>query len=216
MNRRTLVVVGAIIAVVVGYLGYGAYKSREAQQTAMSGITDASARLREALTLEAGPAAPNRAQMVGKLDEHAATVDRAVQALKRVDASRHQALVDAADDYLITAREILKRQADTHRHRLAWNESWGALRQHIRNDNRTGAWVKQAVKVKERANQDFRNYLLAAEAFGKLVESLPASQKKIEPYVGGGAAIGDDILVKARGRVLNDAKRTAAQIDWRG
>ena len=213
---KIIVAVAALLAAMaLGYWGYGALKILEAQWTAVGGVKDASERLREALTIEAGPPAADRAQTVRKLDEHVAAVDRFLQKLKWVDASSDQALVDAADDYLLTAREILKRQADAHRYRLQWTESWQALREHMRNDDRTGAWVRQAVKARERANRDFRSYSIAARLFAKLLETLPASQKRIAPHFGPGVLIGNDLLAKARGRALQDAERAAVEMEWK-
>lgn len=215
MNSRTIgiAVTAAVVAAVLGYWGYGAHKSREAQRMALGQVADAAVRLREALTIEVGKSGADPAQIVQKLDEHAAAVDRGLQGLKRVDASNHQALVDAADDYLLTAREILKKQADSHRYRSMWMQSWQALREHLRHDTRTGAWVQQAVKARERANRDFRAYSMAAEALGKLLESFAASQKRVAPYVGTGALIADDLVASARARVAEDLQRATADMD---
>lgn len=215
MNNKTIgiAVAAAVVAAVLGYWGYGAHKSREAQRIALGQVTDAAVRLREALTIAGGRPEADPAQTVKRLDEHASAVDRGLQDLKRVDASSHQALVDAADDYLLTAREILKKQADSHRYRSMWTQSWQALRQHLRHDTRTGAWVQQAVKARERANRDFRGYSIAAEALGKLLESFPASQKRVAPYVGTEALIADDLVARARERVVGDLQRATAEMD---
>jgi exonuclease VII large subunit len=215
MNSRTIgiAVAAALVAAVLGYWGYGAHKTRAVQSTAVRQVTDAAVRLREALTILAGRPEGDAAQTVQKLDEHAAAVDHGLQELKRLGSSSHQALADAADDYLLTAREILKRQAESQRYRSLWRQSWQALRDHLRHDTRTGAWVQQAVKARERVNRDFRGYSMAAETLEKLLESLAASQKRIAPYTGAGSLIADGLVAKARGRVLDDLQRATAEMD---
>jgi len=208
-SSKTLViaVVAFVIAAGLGYWGYAALKKREGQKSVVAAVTDVSARLREALTIEAGP------QAASKLDEHAAAADRALQEIKRLDASANRALVDAADNYLLTAREILKRQSDRHRHGLALADSLQALRQHMRADNRTGTWVQEAVKARERVNKDYRGYGVAAEVLGKLLESLPATQKSIAPLVGGASMIPGDLIASASKRVQQEAQLAATEVE---
>lgn len=214
-DYRTLAtaVVAFVVATVLGYWGYGAFQKHAAQRTAVAQVTDAAARLREALTLEAGPPVADRARMVKTLDEYAAAVDKGLREVRRRDGSGNQALADAADDYLLTVREILKKQADTHRHRLQWDGSWQALLRHMRSDDHTGAWIGQAVKARERNNRDFRSYGISAEAFDKVLESFRSSQKKIAPHVGAGAWIGDDLLAKARARARKDFQQAATDME---
>jgi len=207
MANKTIVIAAAafVAAAGLGYWGYSAHKKREGQQSVAQAVTDVSARLREALTMEVSP------QTVGKLDEHAAVADRGLQAVKRLDTTLPRALVDAADNYLLTAREILKRQSDRHRHRLALADSQQALRQHMRADNRSGAWVQEAVKAKERVNRDYHGYSVAAEVLGKLLESFPATQKSMARLVAH-TQIPDDVIANATKRIQQDAQRVASQM----
>jgi len=212
-SRTFAIAVAALVVAALGYWVFGQYQQRETEKSAVALVTDAAERVRNALTVETGPPPANRTQVLKNLEESAAAVGGALQALKRLDAAGNRPLVDAADDYLLTTREILKKHAETQRHRLLWSESWQALREHMRRDNRTAAWVKEAVTARERAGRDFRSYSVAAEVLDKLLETLPASQKKIAPYVGQGILVGDDLLAKARGRVLEDAERAAANME---
>ena len=84
-SSRTIViaVAGLVVAAALGYWGYGAFKKREAQTTTMAGVTDAAARLREALTIEAGPPPTDRTQTITRLAGHVAAVDQALQEIKR-------------------------------------------------------------------------------------------------------------------------------------
>jgi hypothetical protein len=176
MNRTLIIAVATIVAAGLGYWGYGAHKKRELNQTAVAALADASARMREALSIEAAPIA-DRAQNTQKLEEHAAAMDRYLKGLQSLDTSRNRALADAADHYLFSVREILKKQVDSQRHRLLLADSLQALREHMRADNRTAAWVQQAVKAKERVNKDYRGYARAAEVLGQFIETFPGSRR---------------------------------------
>lgn len=214
-SSRTMVMaaVGLFVVAAVGYVGYSAFKTRELNKTSVAVLADSNARLREALSMEAAPPAADRAQIVRKLDEHAVAADRNLKEFKRLDAARNQVLADAADSYLLGAREILKKQADSQRYRLAFADGSRALREHMRSDNRTSAWVQQAVKVKERVNKDYRGYNLNAVALGQFLETLSAAQKTIAPYVGPSALIAEDLIARARKQVVEDTERTAAEME---
>jgi hypothetical protein len=150
---------------------------------------------------------------VRRLDEQTAAADRNLSALKGMDSSRQPALAEAADDYLLTGREVLKRVAGVQRYRLLLTESLQALTDHMRADDHSGAWVQQAVKARERANKDHRDLSLAADALDQLLKSLPDSQKKIAPYVEPSVLVEDAVISGARARSLEIAKQAAAEIE---
>jgi len=113
----------------------------------------------------------------------------------------------------VTAREILKKQADSHRYRLLLAESSQALRAHMRVDNHTRAWIQEAVKAKERVNRDYRGYNLNADLLDKLLGSFAASQKKIAPHAGRAILIEGSLVADARGRVQEDMKAVEAEFE---
>ncbi len=215
-RTRTLAIsaVALVVTVALIYWGYSAYKKkRDANQAVVALVTDTGVRLRDALGIETAPTTTDRARFLRKLDEHAATADHNLQRSKQVGAASDQALADAADDYLLTAREILKRHADSYRYRLLLAESTQALHGHMRADNRTGAWVQEAVKAKERVSKDYRGYSLAASTLDKLLESFAASQMKIVPYVEPRLLIQATLVAEARKRVQDDLRQTTAEIE---
>jgi len=211
-NRTIAIAVATLVAAGLGYWGYGALKKRELNQTTVAALTDASARMREALSIEAAPIA-DRAQTAQILEEHAAAMERHLKGLQSLDTSRDRALADAADHYLFSVREILRKQADSQRHRLLLADSLQSLREHMRADNRTSAWVQQAVKAKERVNKDYRGYARAAEALGQFIETYPASQARIAPYIVASALIPEELTEKARQSVLASARQAAAEVE---
>lgn len=212
-TRTIVIAVAALLAAAIGYQLFGPDPAREARRSAVASITDTAARLRAAFAIEAGPAPADRAETVKQLDEHAAAVDRRLAELKGMDAARDQALADAADYYVVTAREILKRQADSHRYRLLLAESYRALREHMRSGSRAASWVREAVKARQRVNQDFRGYSLAAGALDQMLESFDAAQKRIAPYVDASALVPESLVEDARARNRAELKRLTAEIE---
>ena len=214
-GSRTIAIaaVALLAAAALGYWLFGAHQAREARKSAVASIADTAARLRATLAIEAGPAPADRAQTVKQLDEHAAAVERHLAELKRMDAGRDQALADAADYYVVTAREILKRQADSHRYQLLLAESYQALRDHMRSGSRAGSWVKEAVRARERVSKDYRGYSLAAGALEQILRTLGPAQQKIAPYVEASVLIPESQVEDARARIQAELKRLTAEIE---
>lgn len=213
MKIVPVAVVALVFAAALGYWLFGAQQAREVRKNALASVTDTSARLREALAIETGPAPADRAETVRKLDGHATAVEKHLAALKGADAARDRALADAADYYVVTAREILKRLADSHRYRLLLAESYQALRDHMRSGSRAADWVKGAVKARERVNKDYRGYSLAADALDQILRTLGPAQQKIAPYVEASVLIPESLVEDARARIQAESTRLTAEIE---
>jgi hypothetical protein len=215
-SRKITIIVAvaaALVAAGVGYWAYRAYQHRELQKAVSALLKAGSSAMRDALRIEAAPATADRAPLVSRVEEHAATAERTLQGLQGLDGKRDRALVDAADDYLLSLREILKRQAASHRHHLLLLESGQALRHHFRSDDRSGAWVTAAVKLKERAERDHRDYRLAVSTYIQLLDRFPASQAKVASYLEPALLIDDATLAQARRGALEIEKQATAEIE---
>lgn len=212
---RTIAIAAAALAAVIalGYWGYGVYKKRALHNAVSAILKDAGGALRESLSLEPGPASADRLQLAKKLEEHAVAMDKSIGQLKRLPVERDFMLADDAENHLITLREIISKRASANRLYVLHSESLGALQDHMRADNRTGAWVKQAVLAKERAEKDFRDYRLAVATYGTLLGTLTSSQKRIAPYVESAALVDGELLAKARERAIETATQAAAEME---
>lgn len=213
MSRARLIVVALVVlaAAAAGWWGYGEHQKREQRKAVVALLADTTIQLKAGIAATAGGP-----EAVRKLDEQTAGADRNLATLKIMDASRQPALAEAADDYLLTARETLKRLAAVQRYRLLLAESLQALVDHMRADNHSGAWVQQAVKAHERAKKDHHDLELATGALDQLLQSLPASQKKIAPYVEPAALIDDGAIEAARARALDSLKQATADVEKTG
>ncbi len=194
-NLVTAVLVLAVAA--VGYLAYGTYRKSEAGNEGIALAGDTARRLQEALGADPGRASAETVQAMG---EHAAAASRNLDAMRRRNAAGKPELMDALDDFVLTGREILVRQDASHRFRRQFLASSQALRQHMRADNRTGAWVREAVQRKERVEKDYRDYAGAAEALDKLLESFPASVARLASRLKAAPLVDDKFIAEARKR----------------
>src|SRR5438093_1469195 len=188
VTRTTALGVAALmIASALGYWGISAYRKGQLQKAVTALVKDSSERLQAALAVETEAVHEDAARMVGKLDDQAQEVDKHVIELRGMSASPNRALVDAAEEYLLTVRQILRNQAASHRYRIQVSASERALRDHMRTANRrSGTWIKEALRAKDRMEKEYFDYRISVDAFGRLLESYPATRKKLALQVGAG------------------------------
>jgi len=203
-------VVALVVAAVLGYWAYGTHKRSGVGKEAMALAQETGRHLQEALSMD--PGRPS-AETVQAITEYAAAAGRNLETLKRLDAAGIQALMDALDDYLLTSREILGRQAAAYRYRRQLYASTQALRDHMRADNRTGAWVREAVQHKERVEKDYRDYAGAAEALDKLLESFPASVTRLASRSKTAPLVDEKLIAEARKRSSAALKQATDEVE---
>src|SRR6267378_267758 len=199
-----------VVASALGYWGVSAYRKGQLQKAVTALVKDSSERLQAALAVETGAVPEDTAQMVVKLDDQAQEVDKHVIELRGMSASPNRALVDAAEEYMLTVGQILRNQAGSHRYRIQVSASEKALRDHMRTANRrSGNWIKEAVRAKDRMEKEYFDYRISVDAFGRLLESYPATRKKLAQQVGAGLLVEEALAANARKRVLATSKRVA-------
>jgi hypothetical protein len=215
-DRRTRIAASAaatvLAAAVAGSWIHSTQKTRAFTGEISVRVADTSERIGSSFGRIAGPAADG-AGTVRRLDEHTAAVDGHRAALRALGAARNPGLADAADDYVLTAREILKRLADSERHHHALTDSLQHLREHMRAADRTGAWVTEAVRAREMMDRDYRHYSLAAQTLDTLLDAFPAAQSAIARHLGAGLLIDDGLVSEVRERTLAAARRAAGEVE---
>ena len=210
---KPLAIAGLILAVAAacGYWAYTLHSQSQLRKQAVALITSGSLQLGAGLEGAAGPAAGP--EKTAEIEARAAAVERAYSALRRLDAEALAELAAPADDYLLTGREILRRLAITHRAQINLAASSAALHDHMRSDRGHAAWPAAAVRLKERLDQDYRDYRLAAEALLPLLDSLPASQGRIDAALGRTTVIEPTLVAAVRAATLERNHRLAAQVE---
>jgi predicted negative regulator of RcsB-dependent stress response len=210
-SRRYLIAAVLLIAAVaLGYWAYGAKKKSDVGNTAVALAQQTARHLQEAF--DSDPARPS-SETIQAIGEYAAAAGRNLEALKRLDAAGNRPLVDALDDFLLTSREILTRQASSQRFRRQLSSSTQSLLDHMRMDNRTGAWVREAVDHKERVEKNYRDYQSAAEALDKLLASFPASLAKVASLSRAAPLVDAKLVEEARARSNAALKQATGEVE---
>jgi len=203
-----------VIASALGYWGVSAYRKGQLQRAVTALVQDSSERLQGALAVETEAVLDDTARMVRRLDDQAQEVDKHVIELRGMSASPNRALVDAAEEYMLTVRQILRNQAASHRYRIQVSASERALRDHMRTANRrSGNWIKEALRAKDRMEKEYFDYRISVDTFGRLLESYPATRKKLALQVGAGLLVEDAVAANARKRALATSKRVADDVE---
>jgi hypothetical protein len=202
-----------VIASALGYWGVSAYRKGQLQRAVTALVKDSSERLQGALAVET-EAVQDDARMVRGLDDQAQEVDKHVIELRGISASPNQALVDAAEEYMLTVRQILRNQAASHRYRIQVSASERALRDHMRTaGRRSGSWIQEALRAKDRMEKEYFDYRISVDAFGRLLESYPATRSKLALQVGAGLLVEEAVAANARKRALATSKRVADDVE---
>jgi hypothetical protein len=213
-TRSTALALAAlVVASALGYWAVSAYRKGQLQKAVTALVKDSSERLQAALAVETGAVPEDTAQMVVKLDDQAQEVDKHVIELRGMSASPNRALVDAAEEYMLTVRQILRNQAASHRYRIQMSASERALRDHMRTANRrSGTWIQEAVRAKDRMDKDYFDYRLSVEALERLLASYPGARKKMASQLSV-PLLADDTVAGARKRTLANSRRVADDVE---
>jgi len=198
--------------VALAYWGYATYAKKQLKEAVIELVKDSSDRLQAGFATVAG--GPSTDRTVTALDDLAQEVDKHVIELNRLSASRDRPLVDAAEEYILTIRQILRSQAASNRYYAQVAARDRALRDHMRTSSRRSrAWIDEALRMKDRLERDYFDYRMSAEALGRLLESLPEASRKLALHVGR-APLADEAAVKsASRRALENARRVADEVE---
>lgn len=203
--KRNATVFALIAAVLVlSVWVYKAYQKNTTRTAVLASVKDTGERLRAAIT--------STADAPVDYEAHARAVEAHAAALRGRDTSAVQALADAADDYLVTVREILKRRAAMQSSRESVEKSLQAFTEHMQSDRGRAAWTQQAVALRVPLERDQREYRIASESYVTLLESLPASQVKIAPYAGEAVLLDPKALKAAQASTLDALARTEENV----
>ena len=200
----------ALLAVsTLGYWALSAYRKSDLQKSVTVLVRDSSERMKAAFAIQT-----ETAQTVARLDDHAQEVDKQLIELRGLSAAPNRALVDAADEYLLTVRQILRNQAASHRYRVQMAASDKALRDHMRSSTRrTAPWIQEALRAKDRLEKDYLDYRLSVEAYDRLLESLPETSKRLAVHVGAASVADMAAVADARRRARESLKRAAGEVE---
>jgi hypothetical protein len=210
--RTALTILAALVVIALLWWSYADHDRRKLTATVMTLTQESGMRLGEGLRLAANPPAGEAEDTASRMEAHFAAVEKHLQKLRAIDTAPVRALAEAADDYVHAAREILRRQAAALRSGLAFAQSSRMLLEHMRADSGSGAWVSEAVRLKDIVEKDYAEHRAATETLAALLESFPAAQNRIAPHVESRLLLEQDLLEKLHRQALASAQQATAEI----
>jgi len=199
MGNRNIntVIIGAIVAVLIAglaYLAFVAVQKRSQQRQVKDLVVDTTQKLRQVLGSRTSP------DYVAPLDAN----------VKQARAPRDPRLTDAAEQYIIGAREIARRRVEVDRLTREAAASRQALAGHMAHaSQRNAAWLNEAVVLKKRVEEDHFNLGMELKALDQLLYTLPEAEKSLAPHVGRDALIDEGLRDAARKQTQDDMRRAA-------
>lgn len=205
MSKRNIIIGLAVlvIAIIVAGVAWNRHQTKQLQETTLSQIDNATRALRSAMAL---PPSTNAAEHARVVSAGTARVDQDLAALRDTNTSRVLLLAAGADGYLLTARELLRRQATMLQLRTRISDGIIAFRTHLTTGSRAAAdWTTEAVRLKNKLEQDYREFQRAVDAHTTIADGFPDARKALAPL-----APEDRLIAAAEIAAMREAALTAA------
>src|SRR5262245_39680537 len=156
MSRNQIIAAVAALAVAAGaaFFGYGAWQKKKLQSRVLQYVSEAGAQLDARLGMDIN--APSGPDALPALDKAIQETGAALDQLRAENARSERALVDAADDYVALALNVMKRQAGSLRGRQKFAESHKVLTAHLSQaGQRSPQWMNEAIKLRQQVDRDY-------------------------------------------------------------
>jgi hypothetical protein len=206
------IVISAAVAVVVAAFaiaGYFAYEMREQRAQLADAVGAASDRLGETLAIDVN--APP-AGVASRLEGNVAQTGAALEKLRSSRLRRDAALADAADGYLASVLEVLRRQEGATRHRAQFIGNRKALAAHLAAaGTRSESWGAEAIRLKKRVDDDYFGYQLAVTSLGNMLTGLSDARRKLLEQLPSAKVLAETEIAQARER--SGAAAAAAKLE---
>lgn len=197
-----------IIAATAGYIAWDRHQTKTLQDATFTRIDNATQALRAALAPPNDPVAQSQA-----IAAAADRVDGDLAALRATETSRILLLGAAADTYLHGTRELLKRQAAMLMLDSGVRNGIIAFRDHLLGNRAAPDWTGKAVRLKNRLEEDFRDYRRAADAHAKIADGLPDARNALAAVVPENRLITTAEIAALRTAALSAAKALTGELD---
>lgn len=206
------IVTSAAVAIVVAAFaiaGFVAYEKRELHARLSEAVGAASDRLGETLAIDVNEAPSG---IAARLEGSVAQAEAELQKLRGASKRRDPALAEAADGYLASVLEVLRRQAGATRHRAQFVDDRKALAAHMAAaGTRSGSWGAEAIRLKKRVDDDYFGYQLAVTSLGNMLAGLSDARRKLLLQLPSAKVLPETEIVLARERSV--AAAAAAKLE---
>ncbi len=210
MNKNHLLMAAAVLVItaVAGYAVWDRHQTKTLQDATLTRIDNATQALRTALAPAQDPIA--QSQVVAAAVER---VEQDLSALRATATSRILLLGAGADTYLHTTRELLKRQAAVLVLDTSVRNGIAAFRDHLAGSRAASNWAGDAVRLKNRLEQDFREYQRAVDAHTGIADGYADAHKALAGLVAEGRVPAAAEITAARDRTIAAAKVLTAEME---
>ena len=188
----------AIVGAVIGYTMWGQHQKLQQERAVTALVADTTTQLRQALT-----ATPTR-EMFSRIDGN----------LRSLKAPRQPELADAAEHYILGAREIVRRRLDAARYAQQAAAGRQALTAHMNaagGGRRGEAWFRTALDLKKKVEREHFELDVTLKALYELLGSLPDAEKRLAPHRA--LLLEEPLRAQAREQARADAERAAAELE---
>ena len=210
--KKSYLFIGAaalVIAAAAAWIAWDRHQTKTLQDATLARIDRATQALRSVLAPSNDPLAQSQA-----IAATAERVDADLDALRATETSRILLLGAAADTYLHGTRELLKRQAAMLMLDTSVRNGILAFREHLLGGNRAAPdWTGTAVRLKNRLEEDFREYDRAAGAYGKIADGLPDARKALTDLAPENRLITVEEIAALRAAAPGAAKSLTAEVE---
>jgi len=176
--KRTIIAAFAIaVAVALAYASFVAYEKSELRAQLAGAVAAASDRLGETLAIDVNE---SPAGLAGKLDGNIAQTEAALQRIRLAATRRDPPLAEAANGYLASVLEVLRRQAGAARYRAQFIDDRKALTAHMAAaGSRSDSWGAEAIRLRKRVEEDYFGYQLAVSSLDNMLAGLAEARRNL-------------------------------------
>lgn len=164
-----------VLAAIAAGLAWDRHQTRLLREATLARIDTATRALRDVAV-----PAPATAEHAGAVAASATRIDQELMALRGTATGRITQLAAGADGYLLTAREVLRRQAVMLQLRIKIGEGITTFRTHMTGNRGSADWTSKAVQLKNGLEQDYREFQRTVDAHTKITDSLPEAHKALD------------------------------------
>ena len=188
---------GLAVAAGVGFLLHKEAKKRAEARAFAAVVAETTTRLKDGLKT-ASPLA----------------LERIEQDLQLAQGWGERELVDAAEQYLVGAREIMRRRIEASRLTRKAAASRAALAAHMGGAaQRDSPWIRNAAELKKKVERDHFDLETQLAALADLLEDLPHANKRLAPHVKASLLLEEPLRAQAREAVMEEAKRARGELE---
>jgi len=211
MKRTVIAAVFAVFAVGLAFAGYAAYEKRALRAQLADAVAAASDRLGPTLAIDVN--APP-AGFAGKLDGDVVQTEIALQGIRSSATRRDPLLAEAAEGYVASVLEVLRRQAGAAQYRAQFIDDRKALTAHMAAaGSRSESWGAEAIRLRKRVDDDYFGYQLAVNSLGNMLTGLADARRKLLEQMPSAKVLAETDIALARERSVTAAAAAKLELE---